>query len=370
MSSGPVWAVVAGGGTSGHVHPALAIAGELVARGRSKQDIHFIGSKRGLEAELVPEHGYKLTALPGRGIQRSINLQNVTSAFALGLAGLQALQALRKLKPSVLVTVGGYASLPAIVAATVLRVPIVVTEQNSVPGAANRFGARWAKACAVAFADTDLPNKVHTGNPLLGPILTVDRSRDMDQAKQRLGVEPGRKLVVAFGGSLGAGRINQAVVDATDELADRGDLAIRHIIGDRDWAKYGDHQVSGTLHYQPVRYERAMHDVLAAADFVICRAGATSVAEIAQIGTPSVLVPLPTAPGDHQTLNARSLSDDGAAILVIDADLDGAKVVELTNELLADPDRLQAMSTKTIAQARPDAAAAIADLVETHARER
>lgn len=367
MTHGRAWAVVAGGGTSGHVHPALAIAGELVARGRSKADVHFIGSSRGLEAELVPEHGYELTALPGRGIVRAINLQNVKSAFALGSAVVQALRAMRKLKPAVLVTVGGYASLPAVVAAVALRVPTVITEQNSVPGAANRFGSRWAKACAVAFENTELPNAVHTGNPLLGPILQVDRSRDAAAAKERLGVQPDRRLVVAFGGSLGARRINQAIVDATADLSGRNDLAIRHLIGDRDWSLFGEHTVQGALQYQPIRYERAMHDVLAAADFVICRSGATSVAEIAQTGTPSVLVPLPTAPGDHQTLNARALSDHGAAILFEDHEVDGAKLVSTINELLADPERLAEMSAKAVAMARPDAAAAIADLVEAHA---
>jgi len=278
-ATGQVWAVVAGGGTSGHVHPALAIAEELVGRGRSKDEIHFIGSSRGLEAELVPEHGYKLTALPGRGIERAINLQNVKSAAQLGVAGVRALATLRRLKPAVVISVGGYASLPAMAAAAVLKIPIIVTEQNSVPGAANRFGSRWAKACATAFPSTDLPNAVHTGNPLLGPILEVS-------------------------------------------------------------------------------------------DLVVCRAGATSVAEIAETGTPSVLVPLPYAPGDHQTLNARALSDHGGAILMKDADVTGASLVEIVQQLLDTPGDLAELSTKAKALARPDAASAIADLVEMHARER
>jgi UDP-N-acetylglucosamine--N-acetylmuramyl-(pentapeptide) pyrophosphoryl-undecaprenol N-acetylglucosamine transferase len=337
-----VWAVIAGGGTSGHVHPALAIAGELVQRGRSKDEIHFIGSSRGLEAELVPEHGYSLTALAGRGIQRSINRENVKSIMALGSAAIQAWHALRLLRPAVVVSVGGYASLPALQAAAVLRIPIIVTEQNTVPGAANRFGGRWAKACAVAFATTDLPKAVHTE----------------------------RRLVAAFGGSLGARRINQAVVDATAVLADRHDLTVRHIIGDRDWELFGSHSVDGPLQYQAVRYERAMNDVYAAADFVICRSGATSVCEIAQTGTPAVFVPLPSAPGDHQAKNARALTASGGGLLVADDELDGAKIVQLVNDLLADPHRLADMSHGASEQARPNAAADIADLIETHALDR
>jgi UDP-N-acetylglucosamine--N-acetylmuramyl-(pentapeptide) pyrophosphoryl-undecaprenol N-acetylglucosamine transferase len=367
-----VWAVIAGGGTAGHVHPALAIANELVRRGRAKDEIHFIGSKRGREAQLVPAHGYGLTALPGRGITRSISVQNAKSALALGSASFRALATLRRLKPAVVVSVGGYASLPALAAAALLRIPIVVTEQNSVPGAANRFGSRWAKVCATAFANTGLPNEIHTGNPLLGDILTVDRSAhaDVDAARSRLGVEPDRKLVVAFGGSLGALRINQAVVDATEQLADCGDLTIRHIVGERDWPQFGNHQVDGALQYQPVEYETAMADVYRAADLIVCRAGAMSVCEIAETATPSVLVPLPGAPGDHQTKNAQALSDADAAILVPDHELDGTKLAELAVSLVSDPARLAAMSANATTVARPNAASDIADLIKTYARER
>ena len=365
-----VWAVVAGGGTSGHVHPALAVADELVRRGRAKDELHFIGSSRGLEADLVPAHGYSLTALPGRGIQRTVNLQNLKSAAQLGSAGFKALATLRRLDPAVVVSVGGYASLPALAAAAILKIPIIVTEQNSVPGAANRFGGRWAKACAVAFPGTDLPNAVHTGNPLLGPILDVDRTSGGHRARQRLGVEAGRRLVVAFGGSLGARRINEAVVEATSGLHGRSDLAVRHIIGDRDWPLFKDHVVEGDLQYQPVRYEDNMRDVWHGADLVVCRAGATSVAEIAQTGAPSILVPLPGAPGDHQTLNARALSDHGGALLVEDANLTGSALRTMLSDLIDDPQRLAELSAGAVALARPEAASAIAELVEMHARER
>lgn len=365
-----IWAVVAGGGTSGHVHPALAIAEEIVRRGRAKSEVHFIGSARGLEAELVPSHGYGLTALPGRGIRRALDLENVKSTIALGQASVRAWRTLRRLDPAVVVSVGGYASLPALAAAAALRIPIVVTEQNTIPGAANRFGARWAAVCAVAFADTELPNAVHTGNPLLGPILDVDRSTGGAAARTRLGVEDGRRLVAAFGGSLGSRRINQAVADATAALADRSDLAVRHIIGDRDWNEFGSHSVNGELQYQPVRYEDAMADVYEGASLVVCRSGATSVCEIAQTGTPAVFVPLPGAPGDHQTKNARALTDDGGGVLVPDGELDGPRLVELVEQLLADPARLDAMANAAAAHGRPDAARDIVDLVEQHARAR
>ena len=153
-------------------------------------------------------------------------------------------------------------------------------------------------------------------------------------------------------------------------LAERNDLAVRHIIGDRDWELFGSHTVDGSLQYQTVRYERVMHDVYTAADFVICRSGATSVCEIAQTATPSVFVPLPSAPGDHQTKNAQALTLTGGGVLVADAELDGAKVVSLIDELLGDPDRLREISERAGEHARPNAAADIADLIETHARAR
>lgn len=368
-SNPTVWAVIAGGGTAGHVHPALAVAEEFVRRGRTKSELHFIGSSRGLEAQLVPEHGFELTALPGRGIQRKLTVANLRSAAALGQAAVTSWRTLRRLKPRVLVSVGGYASLPAVVGAVLARVPIVVMEQNTVPGAANRVAGRFAKVCVVSFADTDLPKAIHTGNPSRHEILVVDRTK-RDEALARLGVEPGRHLIAAFGGSLGAKRINQSVVDAASELAHRSDLAIRHVIGDRDWATYGGLRFDGPLQYQPVRFERAMHDIYQAADFVLSRAGATSVAEIAETGTPAILVPLPGAPGDHQTRNAKALTDDGAAIFVLDQDLDGRWLTTMIDELIGDPRRLESMSARARQKARPDAAAAIADLVERHARPR
>lgn len=363
-----VFAVIAGGGTAGHVHPALAVANELVRRGYDSSDVHFIGSSRGLEAELVPEHGYPLTALPGRGIQRKLTMENLRSGVGLLQAVAQALTTMRKLRPKVLISVGGYASAPAAFAAALMRVPVVVMEQNAVPGAANRLAGRWAKTCAISIPGTDLPRAVHTGNPCRQSILDVDRDMGRAEALGRLGVDPGRQLVVAFGGSLGARRINQAIVDATDTLRHRDDLAIRHIVGDRDWPLFGEHRIEGALQYETVRYERAMADVYQGATLLVCRAGATSVAEIAVTGTPAVLIPLPGAPGDHQTFNARSLSDVGGAVLVADADIDGGRVVALIEELLHDTPRLDAIGTAARSQGRPNAVKTIADLVEEHAR--
>jgi UDP-N-acetylglucosamine:LPS N-acetylglucosamine transferase len=276
----------------------------------------------------------------------------------------------------VLVALGGYASVPAALAAAALRVPIVVAEQNAVPGAANRLVARVAKASAVSFPDTPLPRAVVTGNPVRAEVLAVDRARDRAQARAALGIDEGRLLVAAFGGSLGARRINEAVLGAAERWRDRGDLAVRHVLGERDWDTYrrraealaGTHG-PGHLQYQPVVYEDDMPTLYAAADLVLCRSGATSVAELAVVGLPSVLVPLPGAPGDHQTANARALVDAGAAVLVPDPQCDAARVDAELGSLLGEPALLARMAVAARSAARPDAGDRVAELVDRVATE-
>ena len=200
----PTFAVVTGGGTAGHVLPALAIADALVAAGHAQASIHYVGAERGIEARLVPPTGYPMTLLPGRGIQRKLTFANVAAVVGLLRAGVRALRLLGRLRPAVVVAVGGYASVAVGLAAAVRRVPIVVAEQNQAPGAANRLLARFAKASAVSFPGTPLPRAVVTGNPIRAEITAIDPGRDRVAAQRALGVGEGRHLVLVFGGSLGA----------------------------------------------------------------------------------------------------------------------------------------------------------------------
>jgi UDP-N-acetylglucosamine--N-acetylmuramyl-(pentapeptide) pyrophosphoryl-undecaprenol N-acetylglucosamine transferase len=377
------FAVIAGGGTGGHAVPALAIGRALVARGHEPGSVHFVGSSRGIEARLVPAAGFPLTLLPGRGIVRRLSVDNVGAAWGLSRAVAQAFAFLARTRPRVVVSVGGYASVPCAVAAAALGVPIVVHEQNAVPGAANRLTARFAKASAVSYPHTPLPRAVVTGNPVRPEILTVERTpAARDAARTALGLAPDRVVVGVFGGSLGALRINKAVLAALPRWRDRQDLAVRHVVGERDWqlvndelaalpapspAKPGGMNAGPGLQYQPVRYEDRMDLLLAAADLCVCRAGGNTVAELAVVGMPAVLVPLPNAPGDHQTANARVFEQAGAAVLVPDAELDGDRLVVEVERLLGDPDRLSAMGAAATGLARPDAADAVAALAEEHA---
>lgn len=365
------WVVIAGGGTAGHVLPGISIGRELIGRGCGRSSIHYVGSVRGIEDRLVPEAGFELTVLPGRGIQRRFTLANIGAVVGLARAMVQAVFLIGRRRPAVVVGLGGYASVACGVAAVLWRIPLIVAEQNAVPGAANRFLSRWARVSAVSFEGTDLPRAVVTGNPVRAEVLAVDRGRDRSSARRKIGVEGERSVMAAFGGSLGALRINEAVLAALPAWHDRDDLHVRHVTGRRDHADLARRaplEDTAPLSYDLIEYEDDMPTVYAAADLVLCRAGATSVAELAAVGCPSILVPLPSAPGDHQTANASALAAAGGATIVADADLDAARVLSEVDRLLSDPKSLVAMGQAASAFARRDAAAAVVDLVEAHAR--
>ncbi|WP_420638272.1 undecaprenyldiphospho-muramoylpentapeptide beta-N-acetylglucosaminyltransferase [Candidatus Poriferisocius sp.] len=368
--SASVWAVIAGGGTAGHVNPGLAVAQALVRSGHRPEEIHFVGSDRGVEHTLVPAAGFELTTLPGRGLQRRLTWQNVPSAWGMAQAVAQAGRLLRRLQPSVVLGVGGYASVPCALAARRLGIPVVVAEQNAAPGMANRLSGRWARACAVSFPDTKLPRAVVTGNPVRDEVQAIDRASHRAAARAALGVDDHRRLVAVVSGSLGAARVNRAAFEAARYWADRDDLAVHHVVGRRDWRELADLRpdlAGAPLQYRAVEYEHDMGRVYAAADLMVGRAGATSVAELAVVALPSVLVPLPSAPGDHQTANAARLARAGGAVLVPDADMDGARLVAEVDALMGESGRLEAMGQRAGQLGRRDADRAVAELLEEHA---
>jgi UDP-N-acetylglucosamine--N-acetylmuramyl-(pentapeptide) pyrophosphoryl-undecaprenol N-acetylglucosamine transferase len=366
-----VFAVFAGGGTAGHLLPGLAVASALVERGHPADTIRFLVSERQLDARLVTEWGFQLDALPGRGIQRRLTFANVTAAIGMLVGMGRAIGLMRRVRPRVMVVLGGYASVPGIIGAILWRIPMVILEQNARAGAANRLAGPVARASAVAFPDTDLPRKVVTGNPVRHEVLAAPRHAGRDDARRSLGLPTDRIVLAVFSGSLGARRINQAVRQAVQSWRHRRDLAVYHVIGARDWdeveAETFEVPPDGVA-YRAVRYEDHMESLLVAADLAVCRAGGSTVAELAEVGLPAVLVPLPIAPRDHQTANAQALVRAGAAILIPDADLDGPTIVGQLDPLLADADRRARMSAAARSLARPDAADRVADLVEEHAR--
>lgn len=371
MGSVTPWVVIAGGGTAGHVSPGLAVAEEIVRRGAPREAIRWIGSARGLETRLVPIAGFELDALPGRGIQRRLTGENIAAVIGLIRGIIRAVFGFARRRPSVLVALGGYASVPGVVAAIVWRVPIVLTEQNAVPSVANRLAARFAKACAAPFPDSPLPHSTWTGNPVRPEILAVDRATQRASARSTLGIEHDELVLLVMGGSLGARRINEALLDSLSSWADRGDLTVYHIAGARDHDDLAGRNpltADSVLDYRLIRYEDDMASVYAAVDLAFCRAGGNTVAELSVVGLASVLVPLPGAPGDHQTANARALAAVDGAVVVPDPELDGARLRAEVEPLLADNERRVRMNAAAASIGRPDAPSAIVDLVEAHAR--
>jgi len=376
------YALVAGGGTAGHLQPALAIAEALVDAGHGRGTIEFVGSKRGQDRTTLEGRGFPVTLLPGRGIVRSLRpadlARNLWAVAGLAVAAVEAFALVVRARPRVVVSVGGYASLPASLAAVVSGVPLVLVNVDAVPGAANRLFGRFARASAVGWPGNPLPRSVVTGTPVRPEIAAGagDRPEARREARRSLGLPPDRPTVAVFGGSLGARRLNDAVAGLVERWKDRVDRSIYHIVGRRDWDELAppgpgvsdDGPARPGLGLVTVPFEDHMDLVYRASDLVVCRAGAMTVAELAVAGVPSILVPLPGAPGDHQTANARVLERVGASVLLPDAECDGATLADRLDLLLDDPAALEAMGRAATSVGRPDAAAAGARVVEENAR--
>ncbi len=369
--------VIAGGGTGGHIVPSLQVARALVARGHPPGSIELYGSRRGQEATTWPTLEFPYTLLTGRGIRRSLQpaalWANLGAVAGLVWACLRAFGSFARHRPRVVVMVGGYASFPAGLAAVLTRVPLVSVTTDAVPGAANRLLGRFAAANAVAFAGTPLPRAHVTGTPVRPEVSSLARTPSGQvAARQALRLPADRQTVAAAGGSLGARRINRAVSDLAGSWAHCEGRALYHVTGRRDYEEFATSHAETPeapgLCYRVVPFEDHMAEFYGAADVCVTRAGAMTVAEILVAGVPAILVPLPGAPRDHQTRNAEALVGMGAAVHVPDTECDGRRLAEEVEGLLADPARLRAMGEAARRHGHPDAAARVAELVDTHAR--
>jgi len=370
------WAVIAGGGTGGHLYPGVAVAEALVERGHDPATLRFVGARRGVEARARALESFPVTLLPGRGLVRRVSLRSFI-ANSEAVAGLCAAVAIAvfsfsRWRPAVVISLGGYASFACVVAASIWRVPVVVVNVDAVPGVANRLAARAAAVSAVSSPEVRLPRSVVTGVPVRAGLAAIDRGpAARAAARERLGLPPNAQVVAVSGGSLGSLRVNRATLELARLWASRTDVAVRHVVGRRDWDDF--HRAArppGGLVYQQVEYEQDMASLYSAADVAVQRAGANTVAELALAGVPAVLVPLPGSPGDHQGANARLLATAGGAVVVPDEELDGARLAKELEMLLADPGRLASMSEAVKGLARPKAAEEVARLAEEHARPR
>ena len=361
-----VYAVVTGGGTSGHVIPARAICELLVEAGHPVSDIRYVGSRRGVERELMQATQIAAEYLPISGLQRSWNFQGVGRNALLPWRLLRSRVLARGLikvwNPSVVVSVGGYASEPMSRAALAANVPLVCVSYDRIPGLATRRQAKQAVISAVAFEDSPLPRSVLTGAPVRKQLRGLDVAASRKSSRSSLGVESDVRMVVVMGGSLGSGVLNSMVADLLLALAGTKSV-VHHICGERFERDPMPHVPAG-VQYIRVGYEDRMADVYSALDVLVSRAGASSVAEIAAVGVASVLVPWPDAADGHQELNARWLTDAGAGILMDDAACaDGRAVAEIT-QLLANQDRISAMAHIAYQQGALHRSSALVDAIE------
>jgi UDP-N-acetylglucosamine--N-acetylmuramyl-(pentapeptide) pyrophosphoryl-undecaprenol N-acetylglucosamine transferase len=349
--------VLAGGGTAGHVEPALATA-DALRRDDPAVEIIALGTERGLERRLVPERGYELRLIPAVPLPRRPSAEILELPGRVRSAVAATATILREFRADVVVGYGGYVALPAYLAARRLLVPIVVHEANARPGLANRIGARLTPHVAVASAQIRLPHAQHVGIPLRRAVATLDRAEQQLSARSSFGLRPDLPTVLVFGGSQGARRINQAMADAADALTSAG-VQVLHAVGP------GNDPVGvsgGEVPYVAVPYLDRIERAYAAADLAVCRAGAITCAELAAVGLPAVFVPLPHGNGE-QRLNADPLVRAGAGVVVDDANLTGEWISREVPALVADRERLAAMSAAAATLGRRDADERLARMV-------
>ena len=352
--------LIAGGGTGGHVFPGIAVAEELRAH-HPGVEVLFIGGRRGIEATAVPEAGFRLRTLLTAGFPRR-RWWRWPWAALVNVAGLvQAFLILLTERPRVVLGTGGYVSGPVSFAARALGIPLLLQEQNSIPGLTNRLLSRIANEVHLSFleARSHFPRRDHlkvTGNPVRSYILSGDREPALRDFK----LSVGKPTLFVFGGSLGAKRITAAAVDALRRLKGRVDVQCILQTGREEYEAVRATVAAEQLPATVLPFVKKMHLAYAAADLVVCRAGAMTLAEIAVCGRPSILIPYPYAAHDHQRVNAQNLADRGAAVVIEDAELDGERLAREVAHLLADRTLLSRMSANARLFARPDAAARLA----------
>jgi UDP-N-acetylglucosamine--N-acetylmuramyl-(pentapeptide) pyrophosphoryl-undecaprenol N-acetylglucosamine transferase len=355
----PLRVIIAGGGTGGHLYPGIAVARELMRSG-SAVTVTFAGTSRGLESRVVPREGFELDVLRSAGLKGRSMKARLSGAATLPASALDAWRILSRRRPHVVVGVGGYSSGPLVLLASLRGLPTLIIEPNAMPGLTNRLLAPFVRAAAVAFEAT-LPmfrgKGFVSGTPVRGEFLANNRVDDV-----RTSGAPVRILIV--GGSQGSHAINVAAVEAAPGLARAVPLlALTHQTGDRDleMVREGYRRAGLEARVEPFLFE--MEREMRSADVLVCRAGALTLAEVAALGKPSILVPLPSAADDHQRRNAEVLVRAGAAELLDQRELSGARLAAQVLALANDADRRARMAAAVRTFARPDAARAIADRV-------
>lgn len=360
-SERPRHVVIAGGGTGGHLYPGLAVAHALTKRD-PRAVVTFVGTARGIEARVVPQEGFELDLIRSAGLKGKSAGAVARGVGLLPLSGLDAWHVLSRRRPDLVIGVGGYSSGPVVALAAARGVPTLLLEQNATPGLTNRWLARLVDAAGVTYEASLRYFHGHgfvSGNPVREAFLAI-APRPVTVTERR---------VLVFGGSQGAHAINQAMVAAAAHVRDvPGTCSIVHQTGERDLEAVKAGYEAAGVEADVRAFIADMPEQMAAADVVVCRAGATTLAELTAAGRTAILIPFPRATDDHQRANARTLEAAGAAVLLDEQDLSGERLAAELAALLTDDERRQVMATRARGLARPDAADVIAAKAESMMR--
>jgi UDP-N-acetylglucosamine--N-acetylmuramyl-(pentapeptide) pyrophosphoryl-undecaprenol N-acetylglucosamine transferase len=355
--------LIAGGGTGGHLYPGIAVARELLRR-MPASDVTFVGTAQGIESRVIPREGLTLDVIRSAGLKGKSVAARLRGVSLLPLSGLDAWNVISRRRPSVVIGLGGYSSGPVVMLAALRDIPTMVMEQNAIPGFANRRLASVIDAAAVTYEESVryFGDKAFvSGNPV--------RPEFFEEAHEQSISPPGAARVLVFGGSQGAHAINVAMVEAAPRLAAAaGRMAITHQTGERDLEMVRDGYERAGLQVRVEPFLYHMDREMKGADVVICRAGATTLAELAAAGRASILVPLPTATDDHQRKNAQAFVRQGAAVMVDQRELTGERLATELVALANDHARRAQVAAAVKRLARPDAATVIVDRVLELAR--
>ncbi|MCX7921307.1 MAG: undecaprenyldiphospho-muramoylpentapeptide beta-N-acetylglucosaminyltransferase [Clostridia bacterium] len=337
--------LIAGGGTGGHIYPGVAIA-KFIKQKHPDSEIVFVGTQKGLETKLIPREGFELKLITVRGFKRKLSVDTLVAVKELFQGLLEARKIIKEFSPDVVIGTGGYVCGPVVFSATRMRIPTVIHEQNAFPGVTNRILSRVTEAVAISFKESkkffkSAKKLVHTGNPVRDEMLRVDKN----EARQKLGIPNDKQLVVVFGGSRGAGKINETVAELIQKYYKDGDCKIIFATGEAQFEKISK-QLSDikTSNIEVTPYIYDMSNIMAAADLAICRAGAITISELQVLGTPSIMIPSPNVTANHQEFNARALEQEGGAVVILEKNLNAELLHHQMMDLLKDKEQLSKMS--------------------------
>jgi UDP-N-acetylglucosamine--N-acetylmuramyl-(pentapeptide) pyrophosphoryl-undecaprenol N-acetylglucosamine transferase len=363
-SAGAIRVLIAAGGTGGHLYPGIAIAEEWM-RLHPNSRVVFVGTDRGPERKAVPAAGFELRTIAARGLPRRPGLGWITAAFGLVKALVQSFRLIVELKPHVVVGTGGYVSAPAVLIARLFGIPVVLQEQNSIPGATNRWLNLVADEVHISFLESRgyfrrKNNLRVSGNPIRRSLLLQDKGT----AYEMFGLDPEKRTIFVFGGSRGAASINRATEGALPLLRNLGRIQMIWQTGSEDYEAIRARIEPAPIPVRLYPYLEAIEKAYAIADIAVCRAGAMTIAELTACGVAAILVPYPHATRDHQTHNARGLLDRDAALVIADHELTPETLTAKIESLVRDEARLRRLARNARAFARVDAAQRIARSME------